>query len=198
MSLIAQNAFRVGASLTTLQADTLRAYVLWPTTRRDAYAVKCAIVTRHANTTTSNLAITYQCLRRLEEALRLRRDVYSGWLKLNGEEYLSTLIAANNYAQSLVDLQSFKEVKSLLRRILPVARRVLRESHELTLKMRQNYVMALYRDKCATLDDLREAVTTIEDTARIARRVFGGAHPTTTGIEAVLREAQAALRSRTE
>ena len=155
-------------------------------------------MTRHANTTTSNLAITYQCLRRLEEALRLRRDVYSGWLKLNGEEYLSTLIAANNYAQSLVDLQSFKEVKSLLRRILPVARRVLRESHELTLKMRQNYVMALYRDKCATLDDLREAVTTIEDTARIARRVFGGAHPTTTGIEAVLREAQAALRSRTE
>ena len=49
-----------------------------------------------------------------------------------------------------------------------------------------------------TLDDLREAVTTIEDTARIARRVFGGAHPTTTGIEAVLREAQEALRSRTE
>ena len=30
----------------------------------------------------------------------------------------------------------------------------------------------------ATLDDLREAVTTLEDTERIARRVLGGAHPT--------------------
>ena len=64
--------------------------------------------------------------------------------------------------------------------------------------MRSLYAGALFADPGATLDDLREAVTTIEDTARIARRVFGGAHPTTTGIEAVLREAQAALRSRTE
>ena len=34
--------------------------------------------------------------------------------------------------------------------------------------------MALYQDPRATLDDLREAVTTLEDTERIARRVFGG------------------------
>ena len=46
----------------------------------------------------SNLANTYQKLGRLEEALRLRRDVYSGRLKLNGEEHEKTLIAANNYA----------------------------------------------------------------------------------------------------
>ena len=37
----------------------------------------------------------------------------------------------------------------------------------------------------ATLDDLREAVTTLEDTERIARRVFGGAHPLTTNIDAI-------------
>ena len=30
-----------------------------------------------------------------------------------------------------------------------------------------------------TLDDLRESVTTLEDTARTARRVLGGAHPAT-------------------
>ena len=95
-------------------------------------------------------------------------------------------------------LKRFEEARKILRKIMRVARRILGESHEITLKMRQNHVMALYRDNCATLDDLREAVTTIEDTARIARRVFGGAHPTTTGIEAVLREAQEALRSRTE
>ena len=47
-----------------------------------------------------------------------------------------------------------------------------------------------------TLEDLREAVTTFEDTARIARRVFGGAHPTTMSIEANLESVRAALRAR--
>ena len=64
------------------------------------------------------------------------------------------------------------------------------------MKMKWNYAMALYRDPGATLDDLREAVTTLEDAARIARRVLGGAHPTTTGIEGALRNARAALRAR--
>ena len=38
----------------------------------------------------------------------------------------------------------------------------------------------LFDDTGATLDDLREAVTTLEDAERIARRVLGGAHPATT------------------
>ena len=48
----------------------------------------------------------------------------------------------------------------------------------------------------ATLDDLREAVTTLEGTERTARRVLGGAHPLTTGIEISLRNARAARRVR--
>ena len=51
-------------------------------------------------------------------------------------------------------------------------------------------------DANATLDDLREAVTTLEDLERIARRVFGGTHPLTTGIEEALGESRAALRAR--
>ena len=54
----------------------------------------------------------------------------------------------------------------------------------------------LYSDKGATLDELREAVTTLEDTVRIARRVMGGAHPITMGIEEDLRNVRAALRAR--
>jgi hypothetical protein len=77
-----------------------------------------------------------------------------------------------------------------------VARRVLSESNEITLKMRGNYAEALYEDDDATLDDLREAVTTLEDAGRIARRVLGGAHPITMGIERHLRNAQSALRAR--
>ena len=45
--------------------------------------------------------------------------------------------------------------------------------------MRWNYARALYEDVGATLDDLREAVATLEDTERTARRVLGGAHPDT-------------------
>ena len=48
----------------------------------------------------------------------------------------------------------------------------------------------------ATLDNLRKSVTTFEDVVRTARRVFGGAHPTTTEIEGDLRKARAALRAR--
>ena len=62
--------------------------------------------------------------------------------------------------------------------------------------MRMNYAVALYRDPSATLDDLREAVTTLENTERIARRVFGGAHPLTITIEGNLQDSRVALRAR--
>ena len=75
---------------------------------------------------------------------------------------------------------------------MSVARRVLGENHDLTLVIRSNYAMALFKDPSATLDDLREAVTTLEDLDRIARRVLGGAHPTTARIEGQLRAARAA------
>ena len=83
-----------------------------------------------------------------------------------------------------------------MRRTIPVARRVLGEGHRLTLKMRWNYAMALYKDDGATLDDVREGVTTLEDAERTARRVFGGANPLTVDIEGDLRHARAFLRAR--
>ena len=55
--------------------------------------------------------------------------------------------------------------------------------------------MALYEDPDATLDDLREAVKTLEDIEPIARRVLGGAHPLTVQIEERLQDARAALES---
>ena len=53
-----------------------------------------------------------------------------------------------------------------------------------------------YMDDGATLDDLREAVTTVEGAGRIARRVLGGAHPLTTVIERDSRNMRAALLAR--
>jgi tetratricopeptide (TPR) repeat protein len=146
----------------------------------------------------TNLALTYVELGRFEEATGLRRDVYSGRLKLNGKEHRSTIIAANNYALSLRDLKRHEEAKTLLRKTMPVARHMLGESHELTLKLRKNYATSLHNDPDATLDDLREAVNTLEDVARTARRVLGGAHPSTAGIELFLQDARAKLRAREE
>ena len=83
-----------------------------------------------------------------------------------------------------------------MRKTIPVAQRVLGTSHELTLRMRWTYARALLLDPGATLDDLREAVTTLEEIGPIARRVLGGTHPTAKGIEHHLQNARAALRIR--
>jgi len=120
--------------------------------------------------------------------------VYSGRFKLNGKSHTETLQAANNYSASLIDLRRFKEVKTLLNKTLPVARRVLGESHEQALRLRATYAQSLYKDPTATLEDLREAVTTLEDLERTALRVFGGEHPFTKNIEGNLRYARARMR----
>ena len=143
----------------------------------------------------SNLAMTYHEFGRLDESMRLRHDVYSGTLKLYGEEHKYTFLEANNYANMLASVERYEKAKSLLRRQIPVARRVLGEGCETTLRMRYNYARALYIDPAATLDDLSEAVTTFEDMGRLARRVFGGSHPLTKKIDGDLRQARAALRA---
>ena len=144
----------------------------------------------------SNVASAYDQLGRDEEAMLMREEIYSRTLDIWGEEHRETLLEANNYALSLVDLQRFEEAKSLLRKSEPVARRVLGEADDTTLTARWTYAWALYEDPASTLDELREAVSTLEETERMARRVLGGTYPTTTGIEEALGESQAALRAR--
>ena len=143
-----------------------------------------------------NIARTYSSLGRHEDALRMSRDMYSGFVKLRGEEHEGSLGAAFLYASSLFKLEGFDEAKSLMHKTIPVARRILGENNDRTLRMRWLYARALCLDAGATLDDLREAVETLEETERIARRVFGGAHPLVADFERTLRDARAALRAR--
>ena len=145
--------------------------------------------------TQGNLAISYQVLGRHEEAIHMRREVYSGRLKLLGEEHRDTLVEANNYAHLLLCVRRCEEAKSLMRRKIPVVRRVLGETNMLTFQMRMIYARALYGADGATLDDVREAATSLEELERTARRVLGSAHPLTTGFESNLRKARAALRT---
>ena len=79
--------------------------------------------------------------------------------------------------------------------MMPVARRVLGEGHEITLRMKRTSATAIYMDPAATLDDVREAVTTLEETEQTARRVLGAAHPLTGGMGESLQAARAKLRA---
>ena len=65
--------------------------------------------------------------------------------------------------------------------------------------------MTLYKDASASLDDLREAVTTLKESERTARRVFRGtrpeprwlgAHPFVEQVEYFLRESQGLLHKK--
>ncbi len=118
--------------------------------------------------------------------------------RLSGAARGDRSIEAYNYAVSLLNQQPehFAEAKALLRKTIPAARRVLGENTELALRLRKVYATALYDDNGATLEDLREAVATFEEIERVARRVYGGAHPLAVGVEYNVREARAALRAR--
>ena len=58
-------------------------------------------------------------------------------------------------------------------------------------------IIGFFMDDGATLDDVREAVTTLEEIGPTSRRVLGGTHPLTEAIEGQLRNTRdvgAALR----
>ena len=110
--------------------------------------------------TQGNLANTYQILGRLEEAGHTCRDIYRGCLKLNGEplsevhedtlQIRNMILAANNYAYALVvTVRRFEEAKALMRKMMPVARRVLGNENILTLQSKMIYAEARARRRAA-------------------------------------------------
>ena len=113
-----------------------------------------------------------------------------------GEEDRDTLLQVTNYAECLSSNNRFEEAKELLRKMIPVARRVLAESDDLQFRMRMACNRALCEDPAKTPDDLREAVSMLEEIEPTARRVFGGAHPIVGEMEGNLRHARVALCAR--
>ena len=113
----------------------------------------------------------------------MRGDIYSKRLKLDGEEHPSTLSAANNYAMLLITLRRFKEAKRLLRKVIPVARRVLGNEHNLTLSLCEDLSRATLLDGDSSAEEVREAVRALEDTLGVWRRVLGPQHPNTQRVQ---------------
>ena len=105
-------------------------------------------------------------------------------------------MSAENYAITLASLRRFEEARSVLSKVIPVARRVFGENAQSTLKMRAVYASVLYQEDGATLDDLREAVAMMEEIKPTMRRVLGGKHPLVSILEHHLRDSRAALHAR--
>jgi hypothetical protein len=144
----------------------------------------------------TRVGYSYNALGRNEEALPLQRDVYSARLTLQGEEHQETIWSAGYLANSLYRTRRFDEGKALLRKVIPVARRVLGKSNIDVFRLRWSYGCFLCRAPGATPDDIREAVATLEETYRTVERVFGAEHAYTKEMNPhELHVAQADLRA---
>ena len=145
----------------------------------------------------TRVGYSYNALGRNEEGLPVQRDVYAGRLKLHGENHQETIWSAGYLANSLYRTRRFDEGKALLRKVIPVARRVLGTGNIDTIRLRWSYALFLFRSPNATLDDIREAVATMEETYGTVERVFGAEHSYTREMDPKdIRFARAELRAR--
>ena len=92
------------------------------------------------------------------------------------------------------------EIEGTARRVLggaqPITQGIERTLRHAQAALAVGDAEALIMDDGATLDDLREAVSTLEDAERTTRRVFGSSHPLAVTLERDLRNARAILSVR--
>ena len=77
----------------------------------------------------TRVGYSYNALGRHEEGLPLQRDVYSGRLKLHGENHQETIWSAGYLANSLYRTRRFDEGKALLRKVIRRAARPRERQH---------------------------------------------------------------------
>ena len=97
-------------------------------------------------------------------------------MRLHGEEHEDTLMDAGNFVINLLDLKRFEEAKRLLRKVMPVARRVFGTEHERTLSLQEDFARAMLLGDSSP-EEKRNALLVLEDTLGVMRRVLGKSHP---------------------
>ena len=148
--------------------------------------------------TRSNLALSYYHLGRIEEALRLQREVYTGWQILSLSSQLREAvgdcltISVGNLTEILIAAREFEEAQSLAREKLPEIIDRHGPDDILTLEVRTWYARALFRAGDAAEDDVSEAEEVLEDVWRRSRRVLGDSHPDTERAREFLEEVRSA------
>ena len=121
----------------------------------------------------------------------MKREIYTGWIRLSGERDEQTFRAASNLALVLSRrLQHKVEAKELLRKVLPLSRRVQGDDDLQTLKMQLTYGDCLATALDATPEDFLEAEKLLDTVERRYRRIFGENHPFTTQCQDRLRRAR--------
>ena len=131
-----------------------------------------------------NLAISYLRLGRLEEALQMKRDVYSGHSRHRdlGPLHQNTLKAALNLSTALVNAGDYAEARAFTRDQTELARRALGADHPVTLDFQWGYSRAFTLDKGVSAEQLGEVATALEKTLEVSQRVRGREHPQTCNI----------------
>ena len=143
-----------------------------------------------------NLATSYCGLGRHEECLALEMESYQGWKDLYGPSHERTILGAMCASSSLNTLKRYAEAREFMREQIDISRRSLGASHEMTLKLRRNLCKNYFLDQSNfSAEEMRQALSDLEDVLRLWRRVFGEQHPQTKFTEAMLLIAQMQLAS---
>ena len=114
------------------------------------------------------------------------REIYAGYVLLNGPSDQHTLLTAVNLANSLFDVQAFAELQTFLRERIRVSRRTLGEHNFITLKLQHLLARSLpcCRDAADTTQEIvDETGQLLTDLTRTYRQIFGRQHPDTQGVE---------------
>jgi hypothetical protein len=115
---------------------------------------------------------------RYEEAMKITVRIYSGMKALNGPRNEFTILSAANLASSLEDNERKAAALSLAAEYLPIAESVLGPHDITTLRLRKCCLRARIQTG-ASLDDVREVMSSCEDLHRTAIQVLGSQHPFT-------------------
>mgnify|MGYP006217895773 CR=1 FL=1 len=90
-------------------------------------------------------------------------------------------------------LHKLEEARPFLRKLVGRARRALEPEDITTFRLRRAYAEALYSDGASPVRDVREAVTTLEELDKAARRIYGEDNPFREHIRRSLEEARKKL-----
>ena len=128
---------------------------------------------------------------RIDDALRLQREVYAGYQSIDVSSELRRECldsAVSNLIELLGATREFEEAKSLAREKIPAIIDRHGPDHTLTLEVRTWYARALFLEG----EDLSEAESVLEDVWRRSKRVLGDSYPDTERARKFLEEVRGA------
>ena len=141
-----------------------------------------------------NLANSYDAQGRLEESVKITREIYALRSEHNGKNHVDTLLSAVNLASTLVNkLEQYDEARSFLRARIPEAIRALGKDHDITFKLQRMHAQCLYKHADASLEDVTTAIATLEDLDQRMGRIYGNVNPQARWTRKLLEEARETL-----